>query len=164
MGRRIPEAKQEKNSVTISVLPEKLKKSANDFLAAIQSLERRTFPSSEGLSISTETSKRNTQLLYAQSSSEIIGYLIYINTSSGLRIHKVCVAESFRRQGIASKMIRQVCQVAQKAGKGIDLWVDEARLPARECYSICGFIQAGDVVVDYYGPGRNGLRMTWSCE
>lgn len=61
-------------------------------------------------------------------------------------------------------MIRQVCEVAQKAGKGIDLWVDEARLPARECYNICGFIQAGDVVVDYYDPGRNGLRMTWSCE
>jgi len=61
-------------------------------------------------------------------------------------------------------MIRQVCEIAQKAGKDIDLWVDEARVPARECYITCGFMQAGDVVVDYYGPGRNGLRMIWSYD
>ena len=144
--------------------PDKLKKSENGTLNAIQSLERRTFPSSECLSIVTETSKRNTQLLYEQSSSEIVGYLIYINTSSGLRIHKVCVAEAFRRQGIASRMVRQVCEIAQKTGKDVDLWVDEARVPARQCYAACGFTQAGEVVVDYYGPGRNGLRMIWICE
>jgi len=164
MGRRVPVVVDGHNDVTISVLPDRMKKSANDVLNAIQSLERRTFPSSESLSILTETSKRNTQLLYAQSSSEIVGYLLYINTSSGLRIHKVCVAEAFRRQGIASRMVRQVCEMAQKAGKDVDLWVDEERVPARQCYTACGFAQAGEVVVDYYGSGRNGIRMIWRCE
>jgi ribosomal protein S18 acetylase RimI-like enzyme len=150
------------DEVTISTLPLKPTKSTNEILASIQSLERRTFPTSEALDISKETSKRNTHLLYAKSSSAVIGYLVYINTSSGLRIHKVCIAQSYRRQGIATSLIEQICQVAKTVGKDIDLWVDEGRLPARECYIKCGFTQVGDVVVDYYAPGRNGIRMVWS--
>lgn len=167
MGRQLqqtPGDASTSDEVTIFVLPDKLKKTSNDITSTIQSLERRTFPSSECLSIITETSKRNTQLLYAQSTSTIIGYLIYINTAFGLRIHKVCVAEPFRRQHFATKLVQRVCKLAQKAGKCIDLWVDEGRLPARQCYATCGFMQVGDVVVDYYGPGRNGIRMVWSCE
>jgi ribosomal protein S18 acetylase RimI-like enzyme len=151
------------DEVTILALPGRLKRTANSVLAAIQALERRTFPSSECLSIITETAKRNTQVLYAESSSSnLVGYLIYINTTSGIRIHKVCVAEKFRRQHVATRLIQEVCALAQKAGKDVDLWVDEVRLPARGCYVNCGFVQAGDVVVDYYGPGRNGLRMVWT--
>ena len=149
--------------VTICTLAEKATKQKTEILDIIQSLERRPFPSSESLSITTETSKRNTTLLYATCSSSIIGYLLYINTSFGIRIHKVCVAKSHRRQGVATKLIRAVCVIAAKGGKDIDLWVDEARAPARECYVSSGFVQVGDVVVDYYGPGRNGLRMVWDC-
>jgi ribosomal protein S18 acetylase RimI-like enzyme len=165
MGRRVPETTDDASTsedITITVLADKLKRSPNNILTAIQSLERRTFPSSECLSIMTEISKRNTQLIYAQSSSSVIGYLVYINTSSGLRIHKVCVAEAFRRQHIATKLIQRVCGLAHKTGKDIDLWVDEGRLPAIQCYVACGFEQAGDVVIDYYGPGRNGVRMVWT--
>lgn len=169
MGRQVTEITENTSTcedIAIYVLPDKLKKSANDITTAIQSLERRTFPSSESLSITTETSKRNTQLLYAQSSSstKIIAYLIYINTASGLRIHKVCVAEAFRRQHVATKLIQRVCEIAKKVGKDVDLWVDEGRVAARECYVSCGFGEVGDVVVDYYGPGRNGIRMVWHCE
>lgn len=166
MARHVPETTENTSTsedITITALPDKLKKSPNDILTAIQSLERRTFPSSECLSIITEISKRNTQLIYAQSSSSVIGYLIYINTSSGLRIHKICIAEPFRRRRIATKLIQRVCGLAQKAGKDVDLWVDEGRLPAMQCYIACGFVQAGNVVTDYYGPGRNGLRMIWTC-
>jgi len=167
MGGLLPETAGDSSTsdgFTIFVLPDKLKKTSNDITTAIQSLERRTFPSSECLSIIAETAKRTTQLLYARSPSAIIGYLIYINTASGLRIHKVCVAEPFRRQHVATKLVQRVCELAQKAGKDIDLWVDEGRLPARQCYAACGFVQVGEVVVDYYGPGRNGIRMVWSCE
>jgi ribosomal protein S18 acetylase RimI-like enzyme len=166
MERHVPENTENTSTsknITITVLADKLKKSPNDILTAIQSLERRTFPSSECLSILTETSKRNTQLIYAQSSSSVVGYLIYITTSSGLRIHKVCVAEAFRRQHIATNLIQRVCGLAQKTGKDVDLWVDEGRLPARHCYITCGFMQAGNMITDYYGPGRNGLRMLWTC-
>ena len=148
--------------IAISILPDKPTKSTNEILTAIQSLERRTFPTSEALDISKETSKRNTHLLYASSASLVIGYLVYINTSSGLRIHKLCVAQSYRRQGVATRLVDHICQVARTSGKDIDLWVDEARVPARECYVKCGFMQIGDVVVDYYAPGRNGIRMVWS--
>jgi ribosomal protein S18 acetylase RimI-like enzyme len=152
------------DGISIFTLPEKLKKSPNDILNAIQSLERRTFPSSECLAILAETSKRNTQLLYAQSSSGIVGYLVFIHTPGGLRIHKVCIAEAFRRRRIATSLIEKVCDIASKAGKDIDLWVDEARIPARECYIKCGFAHVGETVIDYYGPGRNGIRMVWKCE
>ena len=152
------------DGIAIRTLSEKLKKSPNDTLNAIQSLERRTFPSSECLAIITETAKRNSQLLYAQSSSSIVGYLIFIQAPNGLRIHKVCIAEAFRRQGIATSFVERVCEIASKVGKDIDLWVEEARIPARECYIKCGFAQVGDTVIDYYGPGRNGIRMVWKCE
>jgi ribosomal protein S18 acetylase RimI-like enzyme len=152
------------DDIVIYTLSEKLKKSPNDILSAIQSLERRNFPSSECLAIMTETSKRNAQLLYAQSSSSIVGYLVFIHAPSGLRIHKVCIAEAFRRRRIATRLIERVCDIARRAGKDIDLWVDEARIPAMECYIKCGFAHVGDTVLDYYGPGRNGIRMVWKCE
>ena len=145
--------------ITIHTLPSKTSKTTQDILTSIQALERRTFPSSESLQIAQETAKRTTHLLYAQSSSTIIGYLIYINTASGLRIHKVCVSEAFRRQGVATMLVKRVCEVARKTGKDIDLWVDEERVAARECYAKVGFERAGEIVRDYYGPGRNGIRM-----
>jgi ribosomal protein S18 acetylase RimI-like enzyme len=151
------------NEITISTLPNVAKKSTNDILTSIQSLERRTFPTSEALNLSTELSKRNTNILYAQTSAAVIGYILYINTSSGLRIHKVCVAKSYRRRRVAMGLIERVCEVARKAGKDVDLWVDEGRVPARECYAKCGFV-GSETVVDYYGPGRNGIRMVWSSE
>jgi ribosomal protein S18 acetylase RimI-like enzyme len=151
------------DKITISNLLDKSAKQKPEIVAAVQSLERRIFPSSECLSITTETSQRNTTLLYATLQSAIVGYLIYINTASGIRIHKVCVANASRRQGIATNLIRRVIEVAAKGGKDIDLWVDEARIPARQCYAVNGFIQAGDVVVDYYAAGRNGIRMVWKC-
>jgi ribosomal protein S18 acetylase RimI-like enzyme len=130
-------------------------------LQSLQSLERHTFPSSESLSIAAETSKRNTHLLYAQTPSRPIAYLIYIHSPSGMRIHKVCVAEEYRRRGVATKLITRVCEVARHAGKEVDLWVDEDRRAARECYFRCGFVTRGEMVRDYYGPGRNALRMVW---
>lgn len=152
------------STIEIHGLPQKISKQTKDMIALIQSLEKRNFPTSEALSVEAEVTKRNTRLLYAQVSSNVVGYLIYIHTPSGLRIHKICVAESSRRQGIASKLIKTVCEVAQRTGKEIDLWVDEARIPGRACYSTCGFEQAGDIVVDYYGTGRNGIRMLWSLD
>jgi len=152
-------------SIGILELPRGSKNTTDPLLNAIQSLERRIFPSSERLTIVTEVAKRNTHVLFAQLSSKVIvGYLIYIHSPSGLRINKVCVAENFRRKGIAKKLIAAVCIIAHKTRKEIDLWVDEARLPARQCYVSCGFVQAGNVVVDYYGQSRNGIRMTWSPE
>ena len=143
---------------------QKVSKQSSDILTSIQYLEKRTFPASEALSIETEVKKRNTRLLYVQSTDSIAGFLIYIHTPSRLRIHKVCVAEKFRRQGIATALISRVCSVARKTGKDIDLWVDEDRIPARYCYSACGFQRAGASVKDYYGPGRNGMRLVWSSE
>src|ERR1700737_2988751 len=107
--------------ICVSTLPQKSTTATNQILTSIQSLERRTFPSSEALDIPAETSKRNTHLLYAHSSSTLIGYILYINTSSGLRIHKVCVAPSHRRRGVATQLMEMVCQVARKVGKEIDL-------------------------------------------
>ena len=61
------------------------------------------------------------------------------------------------------KLIRRAIEVAVKGGKDIDLWVDEGKIAARQCYAVNGFIQVGGVAVDYYGSGRNGIRMVWKC-
>ena len=98
------------------MLPDKITKSTVNIVSALQSLERRTFPSAEALSISTEVAKRNTKLVYAHASSEPVGYLIYLNMSSGLRIHKVCVAEAFRRQHVATKLIQHVLKTFMRKG------------------------------------------------
>ncbi|KLJ07091.1 hypothetical protein EMPG_17414 [Blastomyces silverae] len=94
----------------------------------------------------------------------IIAYALYVRQKSTALLHKVCVAEPFRGQGVGRQLLTYVIEQSlcpQRGGGGclaVQLWVDEKREVARALYAGCGFVEV-EGVEDYYGPGRRGLRM-----
>jgi ribosomal protein S18 acetylase RimI-like enzyme len=128
-------------------------------------IERKTFPSSEAFEFDAELKKKNTSMLIAMKDGEaasVAGYLVYLRMKKVALLHKVCVIEQLRGQGIGKSLVHSLLRHLEKGGcHSIQLWVDEARIPARALYQSFGFQQI-DRCVDYYGPGRNGLKMQLS--
>ncbi|PGH06181.1 hypothetical protein GX51_02569 [Blastomyces parvus] len=89
----------------------------------------------------------------------IIAYALYVRQKSTALLHKVCVAEPFRGQGVGRQLLTYVLERSLGARcLAVQLWVDERREAARALYGGCGFVEV-EGVEDYYGAGRRGLRM-----
>ncbi|KAF2794745.1 acetyltransferas-like protein [Melanomma pulvis-pyrius CBS 109.77] len=133
----------------------------------VAKVERKTFPSSEAFDFDAELKKKNTNMVLAMKdggSNELVGYLVYLRMKRLALIHKICVVEQEREKGVGACLVHSLRQVLEKGGCcDIQLWVDEARKPARALYLSCGFQQI-DQCLDYYGPGRTGLKMQLSFE
>jgi [ribosomal protein S18]-alanine N-acetyltransferase len=69
-------------------------------------------------------------------------------------IQTIEVADTFRRQGIARRLLQLVEQSARDAGASL-IWlhVDAANAPAIALYSAAGYLHHGSAE-NYYGPGR----------
>jgi len=139
----------------------------SNLLDQVKRAERKTFPRDEAMDFDMELKKRNTELvvvLTAQESSEdneytLAGYLVYARLHGIALLHKVCVLEGHQRQGIARSMLSRLKDRLQGQGcERLQLWVDEARKPARALYESLGF-KTSDKARDYYGPGRTGIKM-----
>lgn len=131
-------------------------------------IERKTFPSSEAFDFVTELKKKNTSMLLATKkdgeTTVVAGYLVYLRMKKVALLHKICVIDQMRGQGIGKSLVHSLLSHLKKGGcHSIQLWVDEARIPARALYQSFGFEQT-DRCLDYYGPGRNGLKMQLSIE
>ncbi|MCJ1315115.1 hypothetical protein MMC15_000431 [Xylographa vitiligo] len=133
-----------------------------DLMDRIQKAERRTFPKGESLDIRQESQKANTELMVVLANTaqkSLAAYMLYARLHKITLLHKVCVLEDYRQQGLARNLLlrlrdRLQCQGCEK----LQLWVDEARQPARGLYDSLGF----EIVTraeDYYSRGRNGLQM-----
>ncbi|MBO5096488.1 MAG: GNAT family N-acetyltransferase [Bacilli bacterium] len=56
-------------------------------------------------------------------------------------VNHVCVKPEYRRHNIATKMLDEVTKICkQKNCKAIELWSNNFRVPAHECYKKYGFI------------------------
>lgn len=171
------------NDIAISDIHSLNRKEALDFLAQITRIEKKTFPANEALPFGEELWRRkpNTRVLYmtrrAASSavaaatggarsqphgnvrSPVIAYAVYIRQKGTALLHKVCVAEPYRRQGLGQKLMDYIRQRLEREGcQYVQLWVDKARIPARALYARCGYDDREEVL-DYYAPGRTGVRM-----
>ena len=143
-------------------------KDQQKYLAEIQRIEKKNFPSSEALDFDAELKKRNTNVILAlkdfDGSIEVAAYLVYLRMKRLTLLHKICVAQPYRQQGIAKEMITLLRSRLEKEGcDSVQLWVDEGRTAARALYASCDFKQI-DRCPDYYGPGRTGLRMVLRLE
>lgn len=151
---------------------------ALDILAQIARVERKTFPSSEAFDFNAQLwrKKPNTRVIYAMDTpsigsvapsrtfSALVAYAVYVRQRGAALLHKVCVTESLRGKGIGYKIMEYIRQRLEKEGcYYIQLWVDDARKPARALYARCGF-QDREKVYDYYAPGRTGIRMVLELE
>lgn len=136
-------------------------------LSQISRVEKKTFPAKEAFSFGEELwrKKPNTRVLYATNAtadprSPVMAYAVYVRQKGIALLHKVCVAEPYRRQGVGQKLMTYIQHRLQKEGcQYIQLWVDKAREPARSLYIRNGF-EEREEVADYYAPGRTGVRMT----
>lgn len=160
---------------------------AFEILTQIARIEKKTFPANEAFPFGEELwrKKPNTRVVFAvknaaassssspsksQSQSAtgarplLIAYAVYVRQKGVALLHKVCVAEPYRRLGVGLKLMNYVRQRLEKEGcQAVQLWVDKTRLPARALYVCCGF-EEREEVSDYYAPGRTGIRMVLTLE
>lgn len=89
----------------------------------------------------------------------VIAYAVYVRVKGIALLHKVCVAEGHRGRGYGWQLMQYIAQRLQKEGcQGVHLWVDQGREAARRLYARLGFKEF-EVVENYYGPGRTGIKM-----
>jgi ribosomal protein S18 acetylase RimI-like enzyme len=129
------------------------------YIAAIIRLEKRTFPASEALDINYELKKWNCVLRCIRLAEQVVGYSLCVHIKRATQLHKLCVAKNWQRQRLGQKLMEDLIDTERSRGAAeISLWVDPARLPAMALYSKCGFLEVSSVE-DYYGPGRQGIKM-----
>lgn len=162
----MPSATIDLSKVLYAKVPSK-KPESSSLLASVKRIEKQTFPPSEAFDFDSELCKRTTNLycayLHCPISStpyQLYGYIVFLRTRMLTRIHKVCVVESLRGQGLGGFMIGKVIEEL-KRGKAseVDLWVDTQRAPARSLYRKYGF-EEQETVEEYYGKSRAGVRMS----
>ena len=165
MEDRSNEAGFDINKLMYAKVPSKKAESA-PLLDAVKRTEKQTFPTGEAFQFDSELAKRTTNLYCAYlhtvasiSPYQLCGYVVYLRTKTLTRIHKVCVVESLRGNGVGRFMMAKVIEELGRSGAGeVDLWVDKGREPARRLYKACGFEEM-ESVENYYGKGRTGIRM-----
>lgn len=160
------------SDITISDIHSLGQKEAFEILAQIARIEKKTFPSNEAFPFDQELwrKKPNTRVLYATSAPApgarpvLIAYAVYVRQKGAALLHKVCVIEALRRQGVGQRLMEYIQQRLQKEGcQYIQLWVDKAREPARALYTRNWFKEREEIA-DYYAPGRTGIRMVLDLE
>ena len=139
----------------------------------IARIEKRTFPSSEAFEfdISLWRKRPNTRVLYGtlpvasteekekSNSDVIVAYAVYMRLKGSASLHKICVAQPYRGRGFGKLLLEGIEQrLRDEKCQSIQLWVDQDRMAARKLYSTRGF-QERELVADYYGPGRTGIKM-----
>lgn len=147
------------------------RETAVEILMQIARAERKTFPTTEAMSYGEELwrKKPNTRVLFASFSAKgrgassppaaVAGYAVYVRQKGTALLHKICVAEHYRRQGVGRSLLQHVLRRLEKEGcQSVQLWVDKARLPARALYTSAGF-EEREQIENYYAPGRTGIRM-----
>ncbi|KAJ5688294.1 hypothetical protein N7536_010913 [Penicillium majusculum] len=156
--------------LTISDIHSLKRNEALEILARISRVEKKTFPTNEAFPFSEDLwrKKPNTRVLYAirakGSHSDLIAYAVYVRQKGVALLHKICVTEPNRRQGVGQEVLSYIQQRLRKEGcQYIQLWVDQAREPAHALYLRIGF-EEREVIPDYYAPGRTGIKMVLDLE
>ncbi|KAJ5131764.1 Acyl-CoA N-acyltransferase [Penicillium atrosanguineum] len=158
-------------TLTISDIHSLKRNEALEILGRISRVEKKTFPTNEAFGFGEELwrKKPNTRVLYATHAiegrqSDLIAYAVYVRQKGAALLHKVCVIEAYRRQGVGQQLMSYIQERLRKEGcQYIQLWVDGAREPARALYVRSGF-EEREVIPDYYAPGRTGIRMVLDLE
>lgn len=131
----------------------------------VKQAEKRTFPHNEAFNFDVELKKQNTELMITldegllPNPGALIAYLVFSRHKNTALLHKVCVLEKHRRQGVARRMLRILIErLKSRNCENVKLWVDEKRVAAKCLYTALGFKQV-DRLEDYYAPGRTGVQM-----
>ena len=138
-------------------------------LPQVERAEKKNFARHEAFDFHLELKKRNVDLVIILKDDGIlpgeppmvIAYFVFVHSKPGnvVMLHKICVLDDFRRQGIATKILAtQAARYTSRGCSKIQLWVDEQNMPARSLYESAGF-QEMNRVENYYARGCTGLQM-----
>lgn len=123
------------------------------------------FPRNEAMAFESELRKPNFELILIikdvlrNGLPALVAYVAIARTKGRALLHKVCVLEEFRRQGIATMVLQRQFERLKVQGCGVvQLWADVHREPAKHLYSQLGFLEV-QIVENYYAPGRAGTKM-----
>ncbi len=95
-------------------------------------------------------------LLLCEDGGLLAGYLLSQDILDEVHIMQVAVDESYRCQGVATRLSRQL--LSCKAGMAVVLLeVRASNKPARSLYASLGFCENG-LRKNYYAPDSNGFR------
>ena len=139
-------------------------------LPQVERAEKKNFARHEAFDFQLELKKRNVDLVIIvkdegippRETPTVAAYSVFVHSKPGnfVMLHKICVLDDFRRQGIAKKILgAQTQKYTNRGCSKIQLWVDEQNMPARSLYESAGF-QELNKVESYYAPGRTGLQMS----
>ena len=133
--------------------------------AQVDKAERKTFPRNEVMAFGNELQKNNFELIVIVDDvlrtvqPVLVGYVAFTRMKGVALLHKVCILDKYRRQGIASKTLQMHFEKLSAQGcRTVQLWVDMLREPAKHLYCKLGYVKV-QVVEDYYAPGRSGVKM-----
>ena len=139
-------------------------RAVQDDLPAVEALQRRTFSNAWGIdAIRWELEHTDVARLYVMRlpSGQVIAYCACWLIFDELHINSLAVEESWRRRGLALKLLRKVIAEAVAAGaRGATLEVRRSNDAARKLYEGLGFRVEG-VRKDYYQQPREDALLLW---
>lgn len=133
-------------------------------IADVAELERKIFSDAWSERAIQETlDQKQTMILLAYEDKRLIGYLILYFVLEDGEIARIAVEDTYRRQGVASKMLRELeCLCEENGVNKLLLDVRESNVSACRFYEDQGFVRDG-VRKNYYSdPVEDGILM--SCE
>ncbi|MCI9074578.1 MAG: ribosomal protein S18-alanine N-acetyltransferase [Dorea sp.] len=133
-------------------------------IADVAELERKIFTDAWSEKAIQETlDQKQTMILLAYEDKRLIGYLILYFVLEDGEIARIAVEDAYRRQGVASKMLRELeCLCEDNGVNKLLLDVRESNAAACRFYEKQGFVRDG-VRKNYYSdPVEDGILM--SCE
>ena len=131
-------------------------------LAAIESIERRSYPTPWSRSMfASELAKSSSLSLGAFAGDELAGYLIISRYVDAWHVMNVAVAPEHRRHGIASTLLNRLFELtAGDARRGYTLEVRVSNTDAIRLYERLGF-QARGLRRGYYTDNREDALIMW---
>ncbi len=141
-----------------------IRKMRREDIADVVELEQKIFTDawSEKAILGT-LEQEQAMILLAYEDRLLIGYLILYYVLEDGEIARIAVDDAYRRQGVATKMLRELESLCADNGVSkLLLDVRESNMVARSFYEKQGFVQDG-VRKNYYSdPVEDGILM--SCE
>jgi [ribosomal protein S18]-alanine N-acetyltransferase len=130
-------------------------------LPQVIAIERRAFPTPWSLAMFVlELSKPSGICLAALRDGRIVGYLICSRYDKVWHLMNVAVDDRLRRQGIASALLEQLFEQADRPGEQYTLEVRLSNAPAMALYEQYGFRSAG-VRRGYYHDNQEDALIMW---
>lgn len=139
-------------------------------LPQVKQCEKKTFHSSEIFDFDSELKKRNVEMTVivddhinsATDNAVLVAYMVLVHSKLGnaVILHKICIQQNYRRQGIARQMLESEIEKLKRRGCAkLHLWVSAGNGGAQHLYEKLG-LEEVRTVDDYYAPGRAGISMS----